>query len=90
VHRLGDAIGGISDNLDERMWLIQLGLGIGFLPSTVVEASPFANKLWRLVPDAVAPVCSIYVMRSPQRMQNAGSEVLWDIATRHLQPPVPG
>ena len=89
-HRLGDTIGGISDNLDERMWLIQLGLGIGFLPSTVVEESPFAKKLWRLLPDSVAPVCPIYVIRSPQRMQNAGSEALWAIATRHLQPRASG
>jgi DNA-binding transcriptional LysR family regulator len=84
-HRLGENIGGISDNLDERMWLIQLGLGIGFLPSPVVDASPFASKLWHLLPEAVAPVCPIYLMRSPQQMQNAGSKALWDIAKRYLQ-----
>lgn len=87
--RLGDTIGGISDNLQERMWLIQLGLGVGFLPGTIVEASPFATKLWPLLPLSSAPVCPIYFMRSPKRMQDPGSQTLWDIATRHLKPSMP-
>lgn len=89
-HRLGDTIGGIADNLDERMWLIQLGLGIGFLPRTIVETSPFAGKLWPLLPDSIAPVCPIYVMRTARRMQNAGSEAFWEIATRHFGMTPPG
>ena len=59
---LGRRIGGFADSLNERMWLIQLGMGIGFLPKPVVDSSNFAAALWPLLPDEEAPVCSVYLM----------------------------
>ena len=40
---LGRRIGGFADNVNERMWLIQLGMGIGFLPTPIVESSNFRS-----------------------------------------------
>ena len=54
-HGLGRRIGGFADSLNERMWLIQLGMGIGFLPKPIVDSSNFASVLWPLLADEEAP-----------------------------------
>jgi DNA-binding transcriptional LysR family regulator len=81
---LGQQVGGIADNLQERMWLIELGMGIGFLPKPIVEASTFANRLWPLLPDSGAPVCTIYFMAAANKPRSAPAQLLWDTAMRHL------
>jgi LysR family transcriptional regulator, transcriptional activator for bauABCD operon len=84
-HGLGRKIGGFADNLQERMWLIQLGIGIGFLPKPVVEASAFAAKLWPLLRDADAPVCALYFMTNASGIRSAPAQILWDTALTHLR-----
>jgi DNA-binding transcriptional LysR family regulator len=58
---LGRRIGGFADSLNERMWLIQLGMGLGFLPKPIVESSNFASVPWPLLPDDEALICSVYL-----------------------------
>lgn len=81
---LGQQVGGLADNLQERMWLIELGIGIGFLPKPIVQTSTFANKLWPLLPDSSAPVCTIYFMAAANKRRSAPAQLLWDTALRHL------
>jgi DNA-binding transcriptional LysR family regulator len=82
---LGRRIGGVADNLQERMWLIQLGVGIGFLPQPVVDASTFATMLWPLLPNDKAPVCTIYFFSTARRVLSRTARLLWETAQRHLQ-----
>jgi DNA-binding transcriptional LysR family regulator len=82
---LGQQIGGFADNLQERMWLIQLGMGIGILPQAIVEASDFASKLWPLLPDAEAPTCTIYFMANASSTRSAPAQLLLDTALAYLQ-----
>jgi DNA-binding transcriptional LysR family regulator len=84
-HGLGQQIGGVADNLQERMWLIQLGMGIGILPQAIVEASDFASKLWPLLPDVEAPTCTIYFMANASSIRSAPAELLLDTALAYLQ-----
>lgn len=84
-YRLGRHVGGIADNLQERMWLIQLGMGIGFLPKPVVDASTFAGMLWPLLPDDAAPVCTLYFMSATTTARSAPAQLLWESALHHLQ-----
>ena len=82
---LGRRIGGFADSLNERMWLIHLGMGIGFLPKPVVESSNFAPLLWPLLPDDEAPICSIYLMANGHAARSAPAQLLLDTALMHLQ-----
>ncbi len=86
---LGRRISGFADSLNERMWLIQLGLGIGFLPKPIVDSSNFAAGLWPLLPDAEAPVCCIYLMASAGSARSAPAQLLLDTALAHLQGAAP-
>jgi len=83
-HGLGRQIGGFADNLQERMWLIQLGMGIGFLPKPVVDTSTFADALWPLLPEAEAPVCTIYLMANAENVRSAPVQLFLDTALNHL------
>jgi DNA-binding transcriptional LysR family regulator len=82
---LGRHVGGVADNLQERMWLIQLGVGIGFLPEPIVGASTFANGLWPLLAKGAAPVCTLYFMTDADKVRSAPAQLLWETALRHLQ-----
>jgi DNA-binding transcriptional LysR family regulator len=82
---LGRRIGGFADSLQERMWLIQLGMGIGFLPKSVVEASDFASKLWPLLPDGEAPICTLFFMANASSVRSAPAQLLLDTAMAFLQ-----
>jgi LysR family transcriptional regulator, transcriptional activator for bauABCD operon len=82
---LGRHIGGIADNLQERMWLIELGVGIGFLPQPIVEASTFAKVLWPLLALDAAPVCTLYFMSAANKVLSVPAQSLWETALRHLQ-----
>jgi DNA-binding transcriptional LysR family regulator len=84
-YSLGRHIGGYADNLHERMWLIELGMGIGFLPKPIVEASNFAAVLWPLLSDADAPVCPIYLMANAEPARSAPAQLFLDVALEHLQ-----
>ncbi len=84
-YSLGRHIGGYADNLHERMWLIELGMGIGFLPKPIVEASNFAAALWPLLSDADAPVCPIYLMANAEPARSAPAQLFLDVALEHLQ-----
>jgi len=84
-HGLGQQIGGVADNLQERMWLIQLGMGIGMLPQAIVETSDFASKLWPLLPDAEAPNCTIYFMANASSIRSAPAQLLLDTALAYLR-----
>jgi hypothetical protein len=86
---LGRQIGGCADNLHERMWLIQIGMGIGFLPKPIVDASTFASVLWPLLSDAEAPVCPIYLMANADVARSAPAQLFLDVALDHLQGGLP-
>jgi DNA-binding transcriptional LysR family regulator len=84
-HGLGGRVGGFADSLNERMWLIQLGMGIGFLPKPIVDSSSFSSVLWPLLPDDEAPVCSVYLMADARSVRSAPAQLLLDTALAHLQ-----
>jgi DNA-binding transcriptional LysR family regulator len=86
IHGLGQTIGGVSDNLQERMWLIRLGVGIGLLPKPIVDASDFVKELWPLLPEEEAPKGVICLMAKSERLGDVRAQVLWDVARTHLSP----
>jgi DNA-binding transcriptional LysR family regulator len=84
---IGRETGGYADGLHERMWLIQMGMGIGFLPKPVVDASPFTEKLWPLLPADLAPKWNVYLMARAQNARSAPAQLLFETATKHFSKP---
>jgi len=83
-HGLGRETGGYADGLHERMWLIEMGMGIGFLPKPVVDASSFVDRLSPLLPDDLAPRWNVYLMSRPQTVRSAPAQLLFETALSHF------
>jgi len=77
-HGLGHRVGGIADNLSERMLLIKLGVGIGFLPEAVVASSAASQDLWPLLSTEVTPTCTIYFMSRANCEHSAPAQLLME------------
>jgi len=86
-HGLGRHIAGFADNMQERMWLIQLGMGIGFLPKPIVDASSFSSVLWPLLAPDDTPKAPIYLMASAEPVRSAPAQLFFNVASRFLGGP---
>lgn len=64
---LGERPTGTSDQLDEAMRLIGAGVGIGFLPTVLVEGRASRTKFWPLLPRAVLPNYLLYLISKPEQ-----------------------
>lgn len=59
---LGVKAGGAADTLHEARRLIELGFGIGFLPTAVAAPHVAAGTLWPLLPESLLPSYHVYVV----------------------------
>jgi LysR family transcriptional regulator, transcriptional activator for bauABCD operon len=75
---LGKRIGGSADTLHEVKRLIQLGIGIGFLPTVVAEASGGLDELWPLLPIELLPSYQVYLITRPREALEAPVRLLLD------------
>ncbi|NHN90119.1 hypothetical protein GOB81_16125 [Acetobacter sp. LMG 1627] len=59
-YALGRHVGARADDLSEAMRLIQLGVGVGFLPTIVADTA--GDKLWPLLPASLLPSYFVYMI----------------------------
>lgn len=71
---LGERVGGLAENLHEVRRLIELGLGIGFLPTVVAEAA--GAMLWPLLPVDILPSYHVYVITRGEGERGTATELL--------------
>ena len=72
---LGSRIGGYAENLHETKRLIELGLGIGFLPTRVAETLDHDRALWPLLPENVLPAYQVYLVTRDEPARNTPTEL---------------
>jgi LysR family transcriptional regulator, transcriptional activator for bauABCD operon len=75
-HGLGQRIGGFAETLHEVQWLIELGVGIGFLPTVIAEPAVRAGKLWPLLPAELLPSYHVYVITRAHAARNTPTELI--------------
>ena len=59
---LGRQQAGFAEDLHEVRWLIELGVGIGFLPTVVANSLPDPTVLWPLLPPHLLPGYDVFVI----------------------------
>lgn len=74
---LGGRTSGFAETLVEVRRLIQLGVGIGFLPTDVAEATPSA-ALWPLLPVELLPSYDVYVVARPSDQLTTPARILFN------------
>ncbi len=82
---LGRKVGGAADTLQEARRLIELGFGIGFLPTAVAEPYVQGGLLWPLLPEPLLPTYHVYVITRAEVPRGAPSELLVDSITTLLR-----
>lgn len=72
---LGERPGGFAENLHEVKRLIELGVGIGFLPTCVAEPMVANAKLWPLLPEELLPSYHVYLVTKSAAMRSTPTEI---------------
>jgi DNA-binding transcriptional LysR family regulator len=81
---LGLRVGGFAENLHEVRRLIELGIGIGFLP-TSVGGQPADAGLWPLLPPHLLPAYHVFLITRDRSERDAPTELLVDEIMRRLR-----
>lgn len=75
-HHIGRRVAGLSEHLEEAKRLAMLGVGICFLPESLVAPEVAEGKLHPVLARGQDPSSSIYVITNPSAPAHQASEVL--------------
>lgn len=70
--------GGFAENLTEVTRLIELGVGIGFLPTCVAEPLIAAGRLWPLLPEDLLPSYHVYLVMRDEASRDTPTQIFLD------------
>jgi DNA-binding transcriptional LysR family regulator len=82
---LGRRVGGFAENLHEVKRLIELGIGIGFLPTCVADEIDRAHSLWPLIPADLLPSYHVYLITREQDQRDTPTELFLEEILRRLR-----
>jgi DNA-binding transcriptional LysR family regulator len=83
-YRLGLRPAGEAENLEEAKRLIGTGVGIGFLPTVVVERSASRRAFWPILPSAMLPRYDLYLITKPEMQQTVPTQLFLQEIRRRL------
>lgn len=75
-YELGQRAAGCAETLHEVQWLIELGVGIGFLPTTTAQRGVQAGRLWPLLSPELLPSYDVFVITRAQPARNTPTQLL--------------
>ena len=73
---LGQQGAGCAETLHEVQWLIELGVGIGFLPTSTAQNAVQAGKLWPLLSPELLPNYDVFVITRANSARNTPTQLL--------------
>jgi DNA-binding transcriptional LysR family regulator len=73
---LGQHGAGCAETLHEVQWLIELGVGIGFLPTSTAQSAVQAGRLWPLLSSELLPNYDVFVITRVQSARNTPTQLL--------------
>lgn len=83
-HGLGERSGGSAETLHEVKRLIQIGIGIGFLPTIVAAEAVAAGDLWPMLHPDVLPTYPVYLITRDAGL-SAPARALLDMIELHAK-----
>lgn len=73
---LGQRGAGCAETLHEVQWLIELGVGIGFLPTNIAQNAVQSGRLWPLLSPELLPNYDVFVITRAQPARNTPTQLL--------------
>ncbi|RJF94717.1 LysR family transcriptional regulator [Oleomonas cavernae] len=83
-YRLGEVPVGEAENLTEAQRMIRLGIGIGFLPTPVIEDTARRQEFWPILPSAMLPNYLLYLITKPAAQQTLPTQLFLAEIRRRL------
>lgn len=83
---LGGRAGGFAENLHEVTRLIELGVGIGFLPTCVAEPMVAEGRVWPLLAVDLLPSYHVYLVTRKVSSRNTPTEIFVGEVMKRLRP----
>jgi DNA-binding transcriptional LysR family regulator len=84
-YRLGLAPSGEAENLEEAKRMIGAGVGIGFLPTVLIENSTNSKSFWPVLPRAMLPNYLLYLITKPEAQQTIPTQLFLREIRRRLK-----
>jgi DNA-binding transcriptional LysR family regulator len=84
-YALGERIGGSAETLHEVKRLIQIGVGVGFLPTVVATEAVEAGDLWPMLLPDILPTYHVYLITRDEKLSEPARALL-DVIDGYLQP----
>jgi DNA-binding transcriptional LysR family regulator len=86
---LGGRTGGFAENLHEVKRLIELGVGIGFMPTCVADTLDGTHLLWPLLPDNLLVSYHVYLITRDRSARDTPTELFLSEILRRLRQRAP-
>jgi DNA-binding transcriptional LysR family regulator len=83
-YRLGLEPAGEAENLEEAKRMIGAGIGIGFLPTVLVDSSANKASFWPILPRAMLPNYLLYLITKPEAQQSVPTQLFLREVRRRL------
>ena len=83
-YRLGLKPAGEAENLEEAKRMIGAGVGIGFLPTVLVENSTNKDAFWAVLPPPMLPNYLLYLITKPEAQQTVPTQLFLREIRRRL------
>jgi LysR family transcriptional regulator, transcriptional activator for bauABCD operon len=83
-YRLGRQPAGEAENLEEAKRLIGAGVGIGFLPTVVIDRSANRDSFWPMLPESLLPNYFVYLITHPESQQTQPTQLFLQEIRRRL------
>ena len=77
--------GGFAENLTEVTRLIELGVGIGFLPTCVAAPLVTAGRLWPFLPEDLLPSYHVYLVTRKEALRSTPAQIFIEEILARLQ-----
>lgn len=81
---LGERVGGSAETLHEVKRLIQIGIGVGFLPTVVAQDAVDAGGLWPMLREDILPNYHVYLITRDTQL-SPPARALLDVIEAHIQ-----
>lgn len=82
---IGQRVRGQSAFVNEVRHMIELGLGVGFLPLHLAEPFVAKGSLWRLPPYSQEPSAKIYLVTNSEIQLSEAEKLFWDYVEVHAE-----
>jgi DNA-binding transcriptional LysR family regulator len=83
-YRLGLEPAGEAENLAEAKRMISAGVGIGFLPTVLIDSTADHRGFWPLLPWAMLPNYPLYLITKPEAQQTLPTQLFLGEIRRRL------